>query len=188
MLAKHCGVSHRTVLRWIKAGYINAYQLPGRGDHRVLVEDCIKFLQDHTIPVPGELREAAPTLRVLIVEDDEAAANYMAALLRRDGFTVEVAADGFQAGAMLSSFRPNLMILDLNIPNLSGLEVLGYVRRTADLQRVKVLVASAMPQEELDQAISAGADAALRKPFKGPELKEAVYRLLGISASPIARV
>ena len=54
-VAHYCGVNFRTVLRWIKRGYLNAYQLPGRGDHRIPVDGFLLFLEKHKIPVPEDL-------------------------------------------------------------------------------------------------------------------------------------
>lgn len=55
-IAQHCGVNARTVIRWIKRGYLNAYQLPGRGDNRVAVEDFVNFLKAHDMPIPEGLQ------------------------------------------------------------------------------------------------------------------------------------
>ncbi len=56
-IAKYLGVNFRTVGRWIKKGYLKAFQLPGRGDNRVTREDFFEFLQEHGMPVPEELQQ-----------------------------------------------------------------------------------------------------------------------------------
>jgi len=55
-IARYCGVNFRTVIRWIKRGYLNAFQLPGRGDNRVEVEDFLIFLKKNNIPIPEEFQ------------------------------------------------------------------------------------------------------------------------------------
>ena len=66
-VADYCGVNFRTVIRWIKRGQLDAYQLPGRGDNRIEVDDFIDFLITHKMPVPDELKsvlankESTPT-------------------------------------------------------------------------------------------------------------------------------
>ena len=55
-IAEYCGVNFRTVIRWIKRGHLEAYQLPGRGDNRIKVEDFIHFLDEHKMPIPDDLR------------------------------------------------------------------------------------------------------------------------------------
>ena len=56
-IAQYCGVNFRTVIRWIKRGYLDAYQLPGRGDNRVKIIDFIDFLDRFNMPVPDDLKK-----------------------------------------------------------------------------------------------------------------------------------
>lgn len=58
-IAQYCDVNSRTVIRWIRRGHLRAYQLPGRGDNRIDVEDFLDFLWQHKMPVPEELRQFA---------------------------------------------------------------------------------------------------------------------------------
>jgi two-component system response regulator VicR len=178
-VARLCGVNHRTVLRWIKAGYLNAFQLPGRGDNRVPIDDCVRFLREHDIPVPPELEEASRPLRALVVEDDKAMAVYLGRLLENEGFVVDTAFDGFEAGAMLGTVRPDLLLLDLKIPRLNGFQVLKFVKENPDFADTKVLIVSSAPREDLDQAIAAGAHAALAKPFALEDFREQICALTG---------
>ncbi|MCF7855890.1 MAG: response regulator [Candidatus Pacebacteria bacterium] len=177
-LAKYCGVGHRTVLRWIKVGYLDAFQLPGRGDNRVPVEECVRFMKEHGIPIPEEFKEAVKPEGILIVEDDTAMAENLARLFTREGFEVNVVHDGFQAGAMLSEHRPQLMLLDLRLPGLDGIEVLKFVRETLGHSDLKVIVISGLPQADVDKALEAGADTAVRKPFNPQDVVAAAKRLL----------
>lgn len=177
-IAKYCGVNFRTVIRWIKQGHLKAYRLPGRGDNRVEVQDFLNFLKVHEMPIPEEFQEHSH--RVLIVEDDPPMARNMQRVLRRNGFDTEIASDGFSAGALVEIFSPAVMTLDLKMPGLGGLEVLKFVRSKENLRHIKVLVVSAMPQKELDDALKAGADDVLEKPFKNEKLIEKVSRMAGV--------
>ena len=56
-IARYCGVNFRTVIRWIERGRLKAYQLPGRGDNRVTVEDFIDFLKVNSMPIPEEFSQ-----------------------------------------------------------------------------------------------------------------------------------
>jgi len=178
--AELCGVDHRTVLRWIKQGRIQAFQLPGRGDHRIPRETCLAFLRQHGIPVPPELENHEPgPRRALVVEDDPRAALFLTSVLEEEGFVVEHATDGFRAGAMLAASRPHLLILDIMIPRLDGLEVLKFVRERPELRDVRVLVVSGASEEKLAEARERGADAVLAKPFPAERLLAEVERLVG---------
>lgn len=176
-IADLCGVNFRTVIRWIKNGYLKAYQLPGRGDNRVQLQDFLQFLRDNDMPIPEELEPPVP--RVLIVEDDRRMAQAMQRALKRREFEVMMAPDGFMAGALATSYKPTVITLDLKMPGLGGLEVLKAIRKNPDLADIKVLVVSAMPQDELDEALAAGADAVLEKPFANKDLVARVSELAG---------
>ena len=175
--AKYCGVNFRTVIRWIERGRLKAYKLPGRGDHRIQTQDFVSFLRDNQMPVPPELMGA--NNRVLIIEDQPEMASAIKRALRRAGYAVEVAKDGFVAGALLLSHKPALVTLDLKMPGIDGYQVLTFIREHEEHNQVKVLVISAETREGLDRAMSTGADAVLPKPFENSELLDRVAALIG---------
>lgn len=182
-IAQYCNVNFRTVIRWIKRGHMKAYQLPGRGDNRVEVGEFIRFLHKYNMPVPAEFQPRHT--RVLIVDDDRAATHAIQRALRRAGFETEIALDGFSAGALLESFSPQVMTLDLSMPGLGGLEVLRFVRNHSRLSQTRVLIISGMSAERLGEALEAGADEALAKPFDNSELVERVSRLAGVERAAV---
>lgn len=177
-IAKLCGVNFRTVIRWIQRGHLKAFQLPGRGDNRVLMADFLKFLRANSMPVPEELQ--VKSQRVLIVEDDEKMAKAIQRALKRKGFETLIASNGFDAGSLAISYEPAVVTLDLQMPGLGGIEVLKAVRNNPDLAKVKVLVVSAMPDHELNEAREAGADDTLKKPFSNTDLIDRVAELAGV--------
>ena len=186
-IADHCGVNLRTVIRWIEKGHLPAYKLPGRGNNRVQLVDFLSFLDRHGMPLPEALRGYGN--RVLVVEDDRPMAESIARLLRANGYEVRVALDGFQAGDALRAFLPALMTLDLRMPGLDGFQVLDYVRRDTELARLKILVLSSLPAGQLQQAVAAGADDALAKPFDAAELVHRIQALLPNRLPPfVARI
>ena len=176
-IAQYCGVNFRTVIRWIKRGHLKAYQLPGRGDNRVEIHDFLRFLTEHHMPIPQEFRQSSP--RVLIVEDEPAMASTIQRLLHRHGFETSIALNGVHAGTLLESFSPTVMTLDLKMPGLGGLDVLKFVRQSENLKDIKILVVSAMPRHELEEALAAGANDVLEKPFENDILVEKVSHLAG---------
>lgn len=166
--AKLCGVNFRTVSRWIDRGLLPAYQLPGtRGDRRVRVEDLRRFMREHDMPDPWAV--APVTRRALVVDDEPLMARAIERVLRQAGYETALAAGGFEAGAMLFSFKPDVMTLDLRMPGMDGIEVLKFLQR-AGLQALKVVVISADSEERLRQALELGAHAVLPKPFANEAL------------------
>ncbi len=117
------------------------------------------------------------TARVLVVEDDATVSTVLAAYLRREGFDVTVAADGREAEQRWQRDRPDLVVLDVMLPYLSGLEVLRRRRSAADA--AAVIVVSARGEEE-DRVVGLefGADDYLVKPVSPRELVLRVHAVL----------
>ena len=108
------------------------------------------------------------TDRILIVEDDALLVRFLRATLAASGYTVDVALDGVAAMEALTSRPTDLVLLDLGLPQIDGVDVLRQLRTWTD---VPVLVLSARDQQqEKVQALDLGADDYLTKPFGVPEL------------------
>lgn len=185
-VAKYCGVNFRTVIRWIKRGHLKAYQLPGRGDNRVEYGEFLEFLKKNRIAVPREFKNDRP--KVLIVDDDPAMASSIRRALESAGFETMTASDGFHAGALIGTFAPDVMTLDIQMPHLSGIEVIRFVRDTEPLKQTKILVVSGLGHDHLKAAIQEGADDALEKPFMNEVLLEKIRILSGLQADARDRI
>lgn len=176
--AKYCGVSFRTIIRWIEKGRLDAFQLPGRGDNRIPLKSLVKFMEENNIPVPEEL-QASSAKRVLVVEDQPEMASAIKRVLHRAGYEVTIALDGFSAGAKLQELKPVLVTLDLKMPGMDGFKVLDFIRNESRVPEIKVLVISAELEENLKKSQRMGADEVLPKPFESSELLAKVKKLLG---------
>jgi DNA-binding response OmpR family regulator len=114
--------------------------------------------------------------RILLVDDEPRIREVVANYLRRDGYRVQTAIDGVSARRHLTDFKPDLVVLDLMLPAVSGFEVLAEIRRNGDLP-VIVLTARA---EEADRVagLELGADDYVVKPFSPRELVARVRTVL----------
>ncbi|MEZ6124976.1 MAG: response regulator [Planctomycetaceae bacterium] len=175
-VARLCNVNFRTVLRWIERGELQAYKLPGRGDNRIRRDDFLEFVSAHRIPMPEGFQPEKP--RVLVVDDEPHMAKSIRRVLKNEGYEVKTAADGFRAGTYLGTFQPRVVTLDLQIPGLSGFDVLKFIRETSGLENVRILVVSGLDEARLQQALDQGADAALAKPFRNEDLVAKVGELM----------
>jgi DNA-binding response OmpR family regulator len=114
--------------------------------------------------------------RVLVVEDDEAIAQVLQRSLRMEGYDVKIADDGVAALDVAHAFLPDLVILDLGLPKMDGIEVAKTMRETDD---VPILVLTARDAvESRVEGLDAGADDYLVKPFERQELLARLRALL----------
>lgn len=118
-----------------------------------------------------------------MIEDEASIAASIAARLRAEGFAVETAADGIAGVELCRSFRPDLVVLDLMLPSLDGLEVCRRIQRERD---VPVLMLTARDSEaDLEVGLAVGGDDYLTKPFSPRELVARVRALLRRAERPV---
>lgn len=123
-----------------------------------------------------------PTPKVLAVDDDEALLVLLEAVLTRDGYRVMVASDGEAALQLVDSERPDVIVLDLMMPELDGFAVLQRLRRRVRLPYVVCLTATDAAMDR-EKAWRLGIDEYLTKPFESDELRTTVGAVLGRSWS-----
>jgi DNA-binding response OmpR family regulator len=127
-------------------------------------------------PAPAIIEAMKRRPRILVVEDDPTVADVVARYLERDGFDVEAAGDGLKAIDRVTAEPPDLMILDLMLPGLDGLEVFRRVRSFAP---VPVIMLTARGDEhDRVMGLELGADDYLGKPFSPRELTARVKSVL----------
>lgn len=114
--------------------------------------------------------------RVLIVEDDEEIAQVLQRSLRMEGYETRIASDGEQALDMAADYIPDLVVLDLGLPKLDGMEVARRIRKSGDVP-ILMLTARDAIESRVD-GLDAGADDYLVKPFERQELLARIRALL----------
>lgn len=110
-----------------------------------------------------------PTMRLLLVEDNDQLAHWLARILQDDGFMLDRVSDGAAAEDALRAIPYDVVLLDLNLPQLSGKNVLRRMRERADSTPVLILTATGAVDEKV-LCLSAGADDYMVKPFDAREL------------------
>lgn len=124
-------------------------------------------------PQPASDRAAAT---ILVCDDDPSLRELVRAVLG-PAYRFAEAADGLEALALARELRPDLVVLDVMLPGLSGIEVLEALRLDEELRSIPVVVITAWSHAELD-AQGAGADRFVSKPFDPDDLSRAVEELL----------
>lgn len=175
-IANYLDVTQRTVIRWINSGQLKGFKLPGRGNNRIQVVDFIKFLKNNAMPIPDQLQhELNPvSVNILLIDDESAVLRAMTRALKPLNLKVYSAADGFHAGLLLQQLHPAIVVLDLNMPGMDGFAVIRYIRDEQKNSNIRILVVSALADQQLDHAIAIGADAVLSKPFSNAQLRKTI--------------
>ena len=117
--------------------------------------------------------------KVLLVEDDNSIATALEFVIAREGFAVERLDCGKRAVERIRAARPDLVVLDVMLPDASGYEICREVREDASLAGVRVLMMTARGSvTERRRAMDLGADGFITKPFEMAELRREVGRLV----------
>ena len=128
--------------------------------------------------------DGSPMPKKILVVDDNLDTRELAHLhLTTEGFIVVVASDGREGLYLAGAERPDLIITDISMPGLDGVEMVKRVRQQSELKNVPILVLTAMGREEIDQAIRAGANRAMNKPILLDALTDDIREMLAESES-----
>lgn len=123
---------------------------------------------------------------ILVVEDEESIVELVRYNLTREGYSVHVATSGEEALAFLRNFQPNLVLLDLMLPELNGLEVCKRIRREEATKGIPIIMLTARGEEsDVVSGLEAGADDYVTKPFSPKVLLARVRAALRRKASGV---
>ncbi len=177
-------VSPQTIVNWIEAGRLNAYKTPG-GHRRIKKSDLEAFVRKHNLPVFGlssdSDEEGKGMKKILVVDDDQVIVETITAGLEEDPHAYELisASDGFEAGLQVSHFKPDLLILDIMMPDIDGYEVCRKLKTSAETKHIKIIVLSGyLDEESYKKMREYGADLCFSKPLPLDRLREEIARLL----------
>jgi CheY-like chemotaxis protein len=121
------------------------------------------------------------TRKILVVDDNLDTRELTHLHLTTEGFVVVVASDGREGLYMALAEQPDLIIADISMPELGSIELVKQLRAQPELDNVPILVLTAFGNEEMDQAIRAGAHRAINKPVHLDSLMDEVRQLLAES-------
>jgi excisionase family DNA binding protein len=172
-VAKICNVAPRTVSKWFDSGALHGYRIPGSKDRRIPLNQLIRFMKQHGMPLNGLMTGCT---RVLIVDDEQDIVEVLEKILEDEAkYEVEVTKGGFAAGITAEKFRPHVILLDMHLRDIDGREVARQVKSNPDLQLTKVIAMSGqMSEEEGKGLIASGFDGFLHKPFHVRQVIEAI--------------
>lgn len=178
--AAHCRVSIPTLRRWIRAGALGAYLTPG-GHRRIDLAEFQRFLRAQRRP--DYPVGPAPRTRLLIVDDEPLVVGMLVDLLSDEPFTIEIATDGYEALVKVGTFRPSVIILDVVMPGLDGVEACRCLRRIPETSDIRILGVTGHPAM-IPVLLGAGADACVTKPLDPDAVCQELRHLASATGVP----
>jgi len=182
--AKICKCSQQTIIRCFDNGQLKGHRVPGSRFRRIPRENLFAFIREHGIPTDAVDSGAQAKRKVLVVDDDPDLVDLIVAVLDADRrFETRVATNGFEAGMMVKEYKPDIIVLDVMLPDINGKEVCVRVRNDDSLENVKIICISGMVERnKIKELKEAGADFFLQKPFETDELLAHMCQLLSVEA------
>src|SRR5204863_7952821 len=148
---KICKYSQQTIIRCFDNGQLKGFRVPGSRFRRIPREALYRFMKDNGIPT--DALESGKR-KVLLVDDDVELVELMTKVLEEDGrFEVRVANNGFDAGMMVKEYHPDLIVLDVMLPDINGKEVCHRVRADPALEDVRILCICGMIEDDKIQEL-----------------------------------
>jgi excisionase family DNA binding protein len=154
-------VSPVTVRQWAQKGMLQAQTTAG-GHRRFTMDSVRQFARERGIDLPNA------TDRLLIVDDNRQFNDFLAVLFATEfpGLEVLTAYDGFEAGRLVQQFKPTVVLLDVMMPGIDGLEVCRSLKGDPQTQDIRVVAMTGFHTPELQKKmLAAGAQVLLSKPF-----------------------
>jgi len=184
--AKICKVSQQTIIRCFDNGQLKGFRVPGSRFRRIPRDVLYKFMKDNGIPT--DALESGKR-KALIVDDDRELVELIRDVLESDGrFEVRAVNNGFDAGMMVKEYRPDVIVLDVMLPDINGREVCQRVRSDSTLDGTKIICISGMVEaDKIEDLKAAGANDFLQKPFEVETLLDRICTMLEMEHATAAR-
>ncbi len=179
--AKICKVSQQTIIRCFDSGALKGFRVPGSRFRRIPRDQLYLFMRDNGIPT--DALESGKR-KVLVVDDDQELVELIVDVLEKDGrFELRTVNNGFDAGMMVKEYRPDLIVLDVMLPDINGKEVCQRVRSDKTMDEVRIICISGLVEEDkIEDLRLSGANDFLQKPFEVETLVERMCQLLDIES------
>ena len=177
-IAKMLHVDPGSVANWIDQNLLKAHRTPG-GHRRVEFDDLMQFLRLHKMPIPADLK--VQPKRILVVDDNPAITQLIANALQSEFPDYEIvrANDGFRAGTVIATLRPDVVILDIRMPGMDGYEVCKLIKSQPETKHAEVLAVTAYASDDIVAKIMAcGARVCLKKPLSMDELLKEIKAVI----------
>ena len=165
-------VSPVTVRQWAQKGQLKAETTLG-GHRRFMYQEVVRFAKAHDLAFNTE----QDVIKVLIVDDDEQLSRFIKDLIAATdkGVVVESVNNGFDAGTKIYSFCPTVVLLDLMMPDINGIEVCRRIKSDPTTRAMRIISMTGFhTSANVEQILKAGAEVCLSKPLDTQRLLEEI--------------
>jgi excisionase family DNA binding protein len=181
-VARICGVFHTSVINWVNKGKLKAHLTPG-GHRRIKLPDLLEFMHKFEMPIPADLESKRK--QVLIVEDDASVTRLLVRSIQSlSDLEVRTCAGGLEALIAIGKDAPDLLVLDIRIPQVDGLEVVRVLRANDQTRPIKILAISGEVLSDVERAfVREHCDAFFAKPVSTAEFRKRVAALVELEGT-----
>jgi excisionase family DNA binding protein len=176
-VAEICQVERSTIYRWIKTEKLPATKLPS-GVSRVKKDELLIFLEEWNFPIPTELTEEGKP-RILVVDDDLIFIKALIVELQKTGnWEIEFAENGYDACVKVGTFKPNVFLFDLQMPEMDGLKVTKSIKGNHHTRKISIMAVTTDKSDITDEMYAAGILEAFVKPFEPVRLARLIREIV----------
>ncbi|NLX24179.1 MAG: response regulator [Phycisphaerae bacterium] len=178
-VARICRVAPRTVSKWVDTGQLRGYRIPGSRDRRIPLQQLIRFMKAHGMPL--DAIETGQT-RILVVDREPDLTDLIQQSLSQAGqYEVRVADSVLEAGAVLEQFKPHVLLVDVDLPGIEGRTIARFLAGHSELAGTYLIAMSAsLTPMDRQTLLQQGFHSTLAKPFDLRQLTEAIENVLGM--------
>ena len=164
-VAKICHVAPRTVSKWFDSGQLRGYRIPGSKDRRIPVDQLVRFMRVHGMPLDG-LDDG--TTRVLLLDGDPERARAVADALASDGsYDAYLAESAFEAGLVANEVTPHVILVDVSLADVVPESICRCLRLKPELSTTRLIgTAVGLSEARGAQLLQEGFDSYLAMPFE----------------------
>ena len=163
-VARICRVVPRTVSKWIDAGHLKGYRLPGSNDRRVPVVNLIRFLKERGMPLRG--LEDYLRYRILFVATDATFDRLLRESLSKiEDYRFDFASSVFEFGAHVATMRPDAIVLDFSLGRRESIEIVRDLRKDDAYSSTLIIGLASEDEAEPEQLLEYGFNVVFKKPL-----------------------
>lgn len=182
--AEYLDVSKASITNWVRSGQLQAATTPG-GHYLFTTTTLDAFARDRGMIPPTPGKSDSGNYKILVIDDDESFRAFVReALDAYTGYELKEAEDGMQGALLTGTWQPDMVIVDLRMPNMNGVEFCEFIKKDEEMSFVKIIVVSAHLAPEVREAVEIlGVNAILDKPVRLGSFVATIGKLAALELS-----